>query len=73
MYSIYANGENIGYGINKYIVDTEDDVLTLPRKVGVGSTAFVIDTSHTYMLNNEKIWVLVEMNNINSFWGNFNK
>ena len=73
MYSLYANDENIIYGIKKYVADTEDDVRHLPRNLTAGSSVFVIQTSRVYVLNNEKVWVPIDINSSSSdiFWGKF--
>ena len=62
MYSLYAHGEDIAYGINKYIADTETDIELLPTNVAPGSSAFVISTSQTYMLNNKREWINIQSN-----------
>lgn len=53
-----TNG-NVQYDVNSYVCDTEADIDFLPTKVSMGSTAFVIETSHLYMLNGNREWVLV--------------
>lgn len=53
-----TNG-NIQYDVNSYVCDIEDDVILLPTKVSMGSTAFVIETSNIYMLNSNKEWVKI--------------
>ena len=73
MYSLYANDDDILYGIQKYIVDTESDMETLPNHAKAGSTAFVIETSKTYILNHSKVWKEIKsnspgINGENLFW-----
>lgn len=60
MYSLYANDDDILYGIQKYIVDTEEEMQSLPNHARAGSTAFVIDTSTTYILNHNKKWIKIK-------------
>lgn len=62
MYSLYANDDDILYGIQKYIVDTEEEMKTLPNYTRAGSTAFVIETSTTYILNHSKEWKKIKSN-----------
>lgn len=58
MISIGSNGERIAYGIKHYNLDTEADLLKLPRlKQYMGCTCFVISTSKYYMLNSEQKWI----------------
>lgn len=52
---ITANGET-SYGINEYVVDTPEDIESLPR-CDMGSIAFVISTATVYMKNSEGNWV----------------
>ena len=67
MYSLYANDDNISYGIQKFILDTEEDIEFLPISAKPGSSALVIDTSSFYILNHSKKWVELkkENNNLN--------
>ena len=48
---LYANDDNISYGIQKFILDTEEDIEFLPISAKPGSSALVIDTSSFYILN----------------------
>lgn len=58
MISIGSNGERIAYGIKHYNLDTEADLLKLPRtRQYMGCTCFVISTSKYYMLNSEHKWI----------------
>lgn len=75
MYSLYANDDDILYGIQKYIVDTEEDMENLPNHTRAGSTAFVIETSTTYILNHSKEWKKIKDNSATPgtggiFWEN---
>lgn len=61
MYSISRTGE---YEPKKFIVDLVSDVNTLPTKgIPPGSTAFVIENSTSYMLNNQRRWIKVNLSN----------
>lgn len=59
MISIIEQSGNTSYGVKKYIVDTEAEISTLPITDAMGSRAFTIDTSSTYMLNSLKKWVKI--------------
>ena len=65
MYNLYAHGEDIAYGVNKYITDTynKDDENLWPKNVAPGSTMFVISDSTLWMLNSNKEWKKIETNN----------
>lgn len=39
-----------------YVCDTESDLSSLPTDAPQGSSAFVIDTSKTYMINSSGVW-----------------
>ena len=45
--------------IQEFVCDFETDINNLPINIAVGSTAFVIENSSAYMLNNSKIWVKI--------------
>lgn len=48
------------YNLKEFVVDIFDDIEKInTRELAVGSTAFVIDTSETYMLNSKKEWIKV--------------
>ena len=60
MYGMTREHNERVYGLKQFVVDTESDVATLPTldpTLVPGSTAFVIATSNTYMLNNKRSWV----------------
>ena len=64
MYSMTHEHNEQAYGLKRYVVDTEADIATLPANVPTiipGSTAFVIGTSTTYMLNNQRQWVKINI------------
>ena len=69
MYSLYANDDNISYGIQRFIVDTEEDIDFLPISTKPGSSALVIDTSSFYILNHSKKWIKLKKENNNSSQG----
>lgn len=59
MYSISANRNKIAYDIKRFIVDFTSDIVDLPTDCTPGSTAFVIENSQRYMLNNNRNWVRI--------------
>lgn len=53
---IKITGRN-AYGVVEYTLSTDDEVASLPKTVGQGSTAFVIGSSSVYMFDEEsKEW-----------------
>ena len=59
MYSISSNSGHTAYGTKDFICDTVADIADLPIDITPGSTAFVIEGSLCYMLNNSQTWVEV--------------
>ena len=57
MLNLYSQNGDIQYNIREYVVDTLDDIKSLPTHAAMGSTAIVISTSEVFMLNGEKEWV----------------
>lgn len=63
MFGITHENNKAAAGLKRYVLDAEEDVKDLPT-TGLaipGSTAFVIATSNTYMLNNQYTWVKVNL------------
>ena len=61
-YRISSQAGKVTYNLKELIVDTYDDIASIDvRKVAPGSTAFVIDSSEHYMLNNKYQWVKVDI------------
>ena len=61
MYSISANRDKIAYDVKKFVVDFETDIAELPTNCTPGSSAFVIENSSAYMLNNNRKWVKINL------------
>jgi hypothetical protein len=61
-YQMITIGRNTGkqsfYNIGVYICDYESDIADLPVNKSAGSTAKVVETGNTYMLNNFHQWIL---------------
>lgn len=53
---IASNGIK-AYGIQTYIVDTDEDIKQLRTTDKMGSTAYVINSGKEYILNGNKTWV----------------
>lgn len=59
---ITSNSGKTHYALQQYVCDTNADIIDLPvDNVWVGSTAFVIDSGETYMLNSALNWVKVDL------------
>ena len=53
MYKIASHGTK-AYGIKSFVLDTVEDVNSLPTDVEMGSSAYIIATGDKYLLNSEK-------------------
>lgn len=56
-YSVSAQSGKVAYNVKHYTVDTMDCLKKLPTSAAAGSTAFVVDSSRSFMLNNKRQWV----------------
>lgn len=63
MFSIFSNSGEIKYGQKEFILDFESDIKDLPTNITPGSIAFIIENSKYFMLNHQKQWVSVKLNN----------
>lgn len=60
--AIYANGSTFNM-VKKFVIDTFNDIYDIDiSQLSPGSTAFDISSSKTYMLNNKKQWIEVQIN-----------
>lgn len=50
----------VQYGLQRFVLDTPDDLLKLPAKTVPGSSAYVISTGATYIHNSENVWVRIK-------------
>ena len=59
MITIHTDRDRISYGIQHFVVDTEENLVVFKKQNSIkpGSTIFVIDTSKYYMLNSLKQWI----------------
>lgn len=56
MFTITSNSGHVAYGTKDFVCDTIDDIQDLPIDISAGSTAFVIEGSKAFVLNNEHEW-----------------
>lgn len=61
MLSLYANSNDILYGIKKYVADTEADITSLPTNIKPGSMVFVIGSGNCYMLGSSGTWTKTDI------------
>ena len=59
MFTITKEKDRHTNNIQEFICDFETDINNLPIDIAAGSTAFVIENSSAYMLNNSKVWVKI--------------
>lgn len=63
MYSIRAEHGRVKYGVYDFIFDNDKEFSTFKlrpnTKIAPGTTAFIVDTSVKYMLNNSYEWVKI--------------
>ena len=59
--AIYANGSTFNM-VKKFVIDSFNEIYEIDtRQLSPGSTAFDISSSKTYMLNNKKQWIEVQI------------
>ena len=59
--AIYANGSTFNM-VKKFVIDTSNEIYEIDTsQLSPGSTAFDISSSKTYMLNNKKQWIEVQI------------
>lgn len=67
MFQIFSNSGEKAYGIKTFIVDTVEDIATIPvDDLEMGCQCFSIDSSKTYMLNSSKQWIAITSSSSNS-------
>jgi len=59
MVSLTSFAGRKAYNVKEYTIDSVDDLSNLPITAEPGSTAFVIKSSETYMLDGNKQWVKI--------------
>ena len=61
--AIYANGSTFNM-VKKFVIDSFNEIYEIDTsQLSPGSTAFDISSSKTYMLNNKKQWIEVQIGN----------
>ena len=61
MIRIGTNRDKITYGIKHYILDTDEDLKSLPsNRESMGTTCFIIENSKYYMVNGKLEWVEIK-------------
>ena len=59
--AIYANGSTFNM-VKKFVIDSLNEIYEIDTsQLSPGSTAFDISSSKTYMLNNKKQWIEVQI------------
>ena len=59
--AIYANGSTFNM-VKKFVIDSFNEIYDIDiSQLSPGSTAFDISSSKTYMLNNKKQWIEVQI------------
>ncbi len=58
MYKILSQSGKTSYGIKEFVVDTYEDIKTLPE-CDMGSAVLVLSESNVYMKNSEGSWVML--------------
>ena len=60
--AVYSNGTTFNM-VKRFVIDTFNDIYDIDiSQLSPGSTAFDISSSKTYMLNNKKQWIEVQIN-----------
>lgn len=58
MYSYISQSGRVAYGVKEYILDTKQELATVPMDCAMGSAAIIIEDGSTYVLNGQGEWVL---------------
>ena len=59
--AVYANGSTFNM-VKKFVIDSFNEIYEIDTsQLSPGSTAFDISSSKTYMLNNKKQWIEVQI------------
>lgn len=62
MMNLYKQDGETLYGVKEFLLDSVDDLSSLPTNIRSGSSALIISTGDLYMLNGDKQWVLLGAN-----------
>ena len=55
MITKFAQGNKVNYDIQKWLVEEESELSTIPRCI-IGSTAYVISTAESWMMDSKGKW-----------------
>lgn len=66
MISKLSQSGHTSYGLIEYVLDNESDMDDLPVDSPIGSTAFVISTTSSYMINSKGEWIKMNTTNTSS-------
>lgn len=64
MINITSQYGQTAYNVVKLVLDSTDDLVYLSKDYAPGSTAFIIDTSESYMLNSKKEWKKIKVSSV---------
>lgn len=56
MYKIVKSNGDVAHDVTEFMVDTIEDISTLPAHAGMGSKVYVIDSGELYIKNSKKEW-----------------
>ena len=62
-FAVASKNNTARYNLTKFVCNTENDIIGVPTTVAPGSTLFCIESSNTYMLNTNREWVKISVNN----------
>ena len=58
MITKFSQGNKINYDLEKWLVDTEEEISTIPR-CQMGSTVYVISTGESWMIDSTGKWYIM--------------
>lgn len=59
MVNLYRQDGETLYGIKEFLLDSVDDLSSLPTKIRSGSSALIIPTGELYILNGNREWKIL--------------
>lgn len=63
MIQIMSSGGEVSYGVNDYVIDTDDELNEIPNNAEAGSTAYSIESGTTFIKNNMNEWSVLNTSN----------
>ena len=58
-YNLIATNGQIQYGVSEFVIDSPEDLKTLPDKTTMGSSALCLSNGEVYMKNSAGEWKAV--------------